>query len=132
VYVAFLDTQKAFDTVWRHGLMFKLRHLGLTGSLWTLIDDCHSNTFCSVAVNQTNSDWFPVSQGVRQGGVLSTFLYLVFINDLLQELQNKCINTGIYNIKTSNPTLADDISCRSLSPRGLQVLLNTAYSYSTR
>ena len=132
VYVAFLDTQKAFDTVWRHGLMFKLRHLGVTGSLWTLIDDCHSNTFCSVAVNQTNSDWFPVSQGVRQGGVLSTFLYLVFINDLLHELQNKCLNTGIYNIKTSNPTLADDISCISLSPRGLQVLLDTAYSYSTR
>lgn len=47
VYVALLDTQKAFDTVWRHGIMYKLHHLGVIGYLWTLIDDCHSDTFCS-------------------------------------------------------------------------------------
>uniref|UniRef100_A0A8W8ISZ1 Reverse transcriptase domain-containing protein n=1 Tax=Magallana gigas TaxID=29159 RepID=A0A8W8ISZ1_MAGGI len=132
VYVAFLDTQKAFDTVWRHGLMCKLHQLGVKGSLWTLIDDCHTDTFCSVAVNQKNSSWFPISQGVRQGGVLSTFLYLVFINDLLQELQNQNPNTGIHSIRSSNPALADDISCISLSPRGHQTLLNTAYDFSTQ
>uniref|UniRef100_A0A8W8L5Q8 Reverse transcriptase domain-containing protein n=1 Tax=Magallana gigas TaxID=29159 RepID=A0A8W8L5Q8_MAGGI len=65
-YVAFLDTQKAFDTVWRHGLMYKLHKLGVKGRLWTLIDDCHVNTSCSVVSNQSYSDWFPVSQGVRQ------------------------------------------------------------------
>lgn len=132
VYVAFLDTQKAFDTVWRHGLMCKLHQLGVKGSLWTLIDDCHTDTSCSVAVNQKNSNWFPISQGVRQGGVLSTFLYLVFINDLLQELQNQNPNTGIHSIRSSNPALADDISCIALSPRGLQTLLNTAYDFSIR
>uniref|UniRef100_A0A8W8LQ95 Reverse transcriptase domain-containing protein n=1 Tax=Magallana gigas TaxID=29159 RepID=A0A8W8LQ95_MAGGI len=132
VYVAFLDTQKAFDTVWRHGLMCKLHQLGVKGSLWTLIDDCHTDTSCSVAVNQKNSNWFPISQGVRQGGVLSTFLYLVFINDLLQELQNPNPNTGIHSIRSSNPALADDISCIALSPRGLQTLLNTAYDFSIR
>lgn len=78
------------------------------------------------------SNWFPISQGVRQGGVLSTFLYLVFINDLLQELQNQNPNTGIHSIRSSNPALADDISCIALSPRGLQTLLNTAYDFSTR
>ena len=83
-------------------------------------------------INQIISNWFPVSQCVRQGGVLSTFLYFAFINDLLHELQNKSTNTGIYNIKSSNPTLADDISCVALSPCGLQVLLDTAYNYCTR
>lgn len=131
VYVAFLDTQKAFDTVWRHGLMYKLHRLGVSGRLWTLIDDCHTGTSCSVVVNYTNTVWFPVSQGVRQGGILSTFLYLVFINDLLQEIQSQCSNTGIYNIASSNPTLADDISCIALTPVVIQNILTTAYKYST-
>lgn len=92
VYVAFLDTHKAFNTVWRHGLMYKLHRFGVSGRLWTLIDDCQTDTSCSVVVNYTNSVWFPVSQGVRQGGILSTFLYIVFINDL-QEIQSQCSKT---------------------------------------
>ena len=84
MYVAFLDTQRAFDTVWRHVFVVKLHQLGVTGSLWTLIDDCHTNSFCFAVVNQINSDWFPVSQGVRQGRILSIFLYLVY----------KCSSTG--------------------------------------
>lgn len=51
--------------------MCKLHQLGGKGLLWTLIDDCHTDTFCSVAVNQKNSDWFPISQGVEAKG--STF-----------------------------------------------------------
>lgn len=70
--------------------MYKLHRLGVSGRLWTLIDDCHTGTSCYVVVNYTNSVWFPVSQGVRQGGILSTFLYLVFIKDLLQEIQSQC------------------------------------------
>ena len=72
-YVGFLDTSKAFDTVWRKGLLYKLYKLGITGRAWTLIDDCHIDTKSSIVVNQVQSRWFDVQQGVRQGGVLSTF-----------------------------------------------------------
>lgn len=64
--------------------MYKLHRLGVSVRLWTLIDDCHTNTSWSVVVNQTRSSWFPVSQGVRQGGILSTLL--AFINTLSQEI----------------------------------------------
>lgn len=64
--------------------MYKLHRLGVSVRLLTLIDDCHTNTSCSVVVNQTRSSWFPVSQGVRQGGILSTLL--AFINTLSQEI----------------------------------------------
>ena len=65
--------------------MYKLHKLGITGKVWSLIDDCHINTESCIIVNQTKSRWFMVNQGVRQGGVLSTFLYLVFIDDLIPE-----------------------------------------------
>ena len=132
VLVAFLDTQKAFDTVWRHGLMCKLHNLGISGALWSLINDCHSNTRFSVVANQTSSEWFPVSQGVRQGGVLSTFLYLVYINDLILKIQELSPNIGVFNIPSSNPTLADDICIIALTPQGLQNVLDSVFEYSQR
>ncbi|KAK3084049.1 hypothetical protein FSP39_007309 [Pinctada imbricata] len=65
VYTCFLDTRKAFDTVWRNGLLVKLYKLGVSGRLWTLICDSHTDTSSAVVVNFTQSRWFPVLQGVR-------------------------------------------------------------------
>ena len=132
VYSAFLDSTKAFDSVWRQGLMVKLNKLGIIGKLWSIIDDCHIDTHSAIVVNGCMSKWFNVEQGVRQGGVLSGFLYSVFINDLLIELNNASKNMGILNTKISNPTLADDIALLSLTPAGLQMLLNVAYEYSCK
>lgn len=132
VFVCFLDTSKAFDTVWRPGLMFKLYELGIKGKLWSLINKCHQNTLSSIVVNQTRSEWFPVQQGVRQGGVLSTFLYLVYINDLIHAIQSGSPNTGILNIPSSCTSLADDLALIGISPLALQTLLNIAYNYSCK
>lgn len=38
---------------------------------------------------------------------------------------------GIYSITSSNPTLADDISCIALSPAAIQNILTTAFKYSS-
>lgn len=130
VYVAFLDSKKAYDTVWRKALMVKLYKLGLNGKIWKIIDDCHIGNESTVAVNGTMSQWFEIKQGVRQGGVLSGFLYCVFINDLLNCLESVSSNFGVYNVKSTNPTLADDIACLSSSPTSLQKMLNVAFKYS--
>jgi hypothetical protein len=85
-----------------------------------LINNCHKGTSSAIIVNQTQSRWFSVDQGVRQGGMLSTFLYFVFINDRSNELESGGQNIGILNVKNSCPSLADDISLIGLSPVGLQ------------
>ena len=131
-YVAFLDTRQAFDTVLRKGLMYKLHKLGITGKVWSLIDDCYINTESCIIVNQTKSRWFMVNQGVRQGGVLSKFLYLVFIDDLIREIQVHTGNSGILCIASSCPTLADDMSHIALYPHLLQTMLDISYSYSNK
>ena len=133
VYIGFLDTSKAFDTVWRRGLMVKLHNLGIKGQIWKVIDDCHCNTKSAVIVNQTKSRWFPVQQGVRQDGVLSTFLYLVFINNLLEELQLLHSNCPVVlDNNYHSPALADDIACIALSPSALQAMMTTAYKYACK
>ncbi|KAK3089474.1 hypothetical protein FSP39_003903 [Pinctada imbricata] len=95
VYVSFLDTSQAFDTVWRHGLLVKLHGLGIQGKFWSIINECHTDTNSAIIVNQKQSRWFPVLQGVRQGGVLSSLLYLVYIDELIVLLEACCWNAGI-------------------------------------
>jgi hypothetical protein len=130
VYVAFLDCKKAYDTVWRNGLFVKLHNLGLHGKILSLLDDCHIDNESTVIVNNQTSKWFPIEQGVRQGGVLSGFLYCVFINELLNMLECTEHNFGVFNVKSTNPTLADGITCFSSSALSLQKLLDNAYTYS--
>ena len=118
--------------MWRHGLLYKLYKLGINGKCWSIIDDCHTNTSSSVIVNQTQSRWFNVLQGVRQGGVLSSFLYLVFVNELIDELEQSSSCIKVLNVANNCPTLADDISLISLTPLALQNMLNIAHEYSKK
>lgn len=109
--------------------MVKLQKLGIKGKIWEVIDDCHCSNESTVAVNGATSQWFEIKQDVRQGGVLSGFLYCVFINDLLNcRLENVDTKFGVHNVKSTNPALADDIACICLSPVGLQKMLKVAYT----
>ena len=132
VFVAFLDSRKAFDPVWRKALMHKMLKLGVTGKLWCIVDDFHSKSESAVVVNQCKSKYFSVTEGGQQGGVLSGILYIAFINDLLFEM-NKCnIRTGIGNLTCNAPALADDIACIATSPRALQRMLDVCSDYSNK
>ncbi len=51
---------------------------------------------------------FNISQGVRQGALLSPLLYAIYINDLLVELQHSSIGIYIDNIYIGCPTYAAD------------------------
>ena len=69
-------------------------------------------------VNHCQSKYVTVSEGYRQGGVLSGMLYFVFINnDLLVELEQCNCTTGVFHSDACAPSLADDVSCISTSPK---------------
>lgn len=112
--------------------MYKLYKIGVTGKLWSVINDCHIDTMSSVIVNQCQSEFFPVLQGVRQGGLLSGLLYLVFINDMLVDLEKCNKKTGVYHIASCSPALADDISCIGTTPLCLQRMLDICADYAHR
>ena len=81
VFCTFLDIKRAFDSVWREGLTQKHISLGIKGPLLLIINQCHTDMKSAVLLNGITSSWFPVDQGVRQGGVLSTFLHNLYIDN---------------------------------------------------
>ena len=83
-------------------------------------------------VNGMKSRPFQVIQGVRQGGVTSTWYYLLYIDDLLRELDSLEVGCTIGSLRTSNPTLADDFLYSSLTKTGAEKGLKVADNHANR
>lgn len=129
-FVAFLDIHKAFDTVWHSGLFRKLKCLNISPTYLDIIVHAYKNIKGVVSINGCQSTPFSIQQGIRQGGVLSSFLYLVFINDLIEELDTSGLGVSICDVPTNNPTLVDDISLISRYPLHLQLMINIVVDYA--
>ena len=71
VYSCFLDSSKAFDTVWIDGLFFKLFNMGVRGKTWRILRNWYSKMSSSALLESLLSDPSFIKQGIRQGGVLS-------------------------------------------------------------
>jgi len=72
-----------------------------------------------------------VRRQVRQDDVTSSFLWLIFINDLSNEITTSKLGTCVSDPQCSNPALADDITHVTLSPANIQPMLNIISSYSS-
>ena len=86
--LVFLDVSKAFDKVWYKGLLFKLRQLGIAGTLYDLLEQYF--TARSQKVNMINGIFSSLKYlltGVPQGSILGSLLFLVYINDIINSLQ---------------------------------------------
>ena len=83
-----LDTQKAFDVVHHEILLNKLYVDGIRGKDWLLLKNLYSDMTSVVSWKGSNSRSFPLNQGVRQDGVLSTEHYKRYNNPLLWQLEN--------------------------------------------
>ena len=87
---------------------------------------------CCISLNRKRSRWFPIKQGVRPGSILSTFLYLVFMNELLDEIQNSRKGSCIVSTDSSCTAYVDDMVFLANSPNRLQDILNIAFVYACR
>jgi hypothetical protein len=76
------------------------------------------------------SESFSIKQGVRQGGILSTELYKIYNNTLLEQLEEARRGIYIGSIYCSAPMCADDVALLANTPTDLQIQINIAAEYS--
>ena len=88
-----LDISKAFDRVWHAGLLHKLKSYGISGQIFGLISSFLSNRRLRVVLDGKSSQEYPVNAGVPRGSILGPTLFLLYINDLPDDV---ICNIAIY------------------------------------
>jgi hypothetical protein len=123
LFIGLFDVQSAFDVVQHIILMDKLFDQKIPLVLWSIIDDMYSGLTTRVKWKGELSNTYPVLQGVtvRQGGILSTHLYKIFVQDLLLELEENSLGYHLGNVYIGMPTCADDVAFIERDSNNLQI-----------
>ena len=84
----FLDISKAFDKIWHEALLNKLESLGISGNLLNLFCSFLNDRQQRVVLNGQLSNWTPILAVVLQGSILGPLLFLIYVNDLPDNLNS--------------------------------------------
>ena len=93
-----LDISKGFDRVWHAGLLHKLKPYGISGQIFDLIFSFLSNSWLLVVLDGKSSQEYSVNAGVCQGPILGPTFFLLYINDLPDDVM---CNIAIYADNTT-------------------------------
>ena len=131
VYGCFLDASKAFDLVDHNILFKKLLDRGLHPVVVRLLSSWYSSQECRVRWGTCLSSSFRVSNGVRQGSVLSPLLFAVYLDGLLCDLIDCGVGCYWKNLFAGCVCYADDIVLLAPCPSALRTMLNICCKYAS-
>ena len=130
VFGCMMDMTKAFDLV-KHSLLFKkLLDAGLPTIFIRLLIFIYSNQFANVSWDGSSSTIFNLSNGVRQGAVLSAILYCFYVNDLFKILRMNGTGCWINSNYFGIIGYSDDSFLLAPSLDSLQEMLNICEKYA--
>ena len=121
--------RKAFDTVKRNLLWYKLSKVGVRGKFLSALQSLYDNVSCTVRVNDQFTPWFKVNEVVKQGCLFPTSLFAVYINKLAQRINDLQCGIKIDDIFVSILLYADDIALIAPDELKLQQMLDVVTSW---
>ena len=101
----FCEISKAFNRVWHRGLLYKLRRIGISGSLLSWFANYLKGRRQRVVLQGASSNWSSINAGIPQGSILGPLLFLIYIKDMVE---NKNSSIRLFADDTSLYIIVDD------------------------
>ena len=130
VFVTFLDASKAFDKIIYWLLFKKLFNKGFPTFVIKILAFWYTHQEMHVRWGITTTSSFLLSNGVKQGGILSPMLFNVYMDQLSIKLNRSGIVGNIGSHLINHLCYADDLCLISLSSAGMQKLLDMCSNYA--
>ena len=130
VYLCFIDASKAFDRINHVKLFTKLMQRNVPPCIVRILIFWYIRQRMTVIWGNFISEYFNVSCGVRQGGILSPRLYTVYMDDLSKKLNTANIGCCLGSKRFNHALYADDLTLLSSSIEGLQKILDIYKNYA--
>ena len=131
VYSCFYDLASAFDTVVYPVLLEHLKTSGICGKTWRLIKQWYTNTNSRVRICGHYSAPFTLHRGVRQGSLLSPFLFLLIMDPILLQLRSKSCGLSITGLYLGAFSHADDVRTLSTSIADARDQINQVQNFAS-
>lgn len=86
VLVIFFDIEKAYDMLWKKGLLIKLKLVGIKGRVFNWCKDFLTERNITVKVNGVLNRYYKVENGTPQGSIIIPLLFSLMINDVFKDV----------------------------------------------
>ena len=104
-----VDLSQAYNRVSRVSLWCKLWKLGIRGNLWKAIISTYEHPTEEIKLGSPPWASFSLSEGLRQGSVLSPLLFIIFVDELLKLLENSKKGACFNGVHTPVISYVDDL-----------------------
>ena len=131
LYTCFVDYAKAFDSICREALLYKLWKMGIQGRFFECIKFMYSNSSAKVKLLSKLSQKIDIICGTEQGHPMSPELFKCFVHQLSHDLNNiEGVKVPVLNDTDITHLLwADDLVLLALNKHSLQQMLDVLNKY---
>ena len=130
IYLVLLDASQAFDRV-QYVKMFRLLiQRGICSLTARLLANMYTNQSLRVCWNGQISNPFTISNGVKQGAILSPILFCIYMDVLLLELKKSKFGCHIGSTFCGSFGYADDVCILAPSHNAIQSMLNVCQNFA--
>ena len=124
IYFCFIDCTKAFECVDHNKLWKILKEMGTPDHLTCLLRNLYAGQETTVRTGHGTTDWFQIGKGVHQGCILSSYLFNVYAQYIMQYARLDEAQAGIKKArrKVNNLRYADDTNLMAKNEEELKSL----------